>query len=156
MDTIHDFEDLLVLFQKYRVRYLIIGGLAFTYHAVPRYTKDIDLWLDSNADNVARANRALTEFGSPALLDAGKPDEILQIGIAPNRIDLLRGIRGVRFESAWKKRISSSYGAARAKWIHLDGLIRIKSLIDDPRHQEDARILREVRRRLAAKRSLKK
>ncbi len=156
MDTITDFEDLLILLDKHGVHYLIIGGLAFTYHAVPRYTKDMDLWIESTPDNIARTNRALTEFGSPALLDLHKPDEILQIGVAPNRVDLLRKIRGIKFQTAWKKHIKSKYGAARARWIHLDGLIRIKSNIDEPRHQEDVRVLKEVKKRLLSRKRKKK
>jgi len=154
MQAVHDFEDMLSLLQKHGVRYLIIGGLAFTYHAVPRYTKDIDLWIDPVRDNVKRANEALREFGSPFLLDREKRDEILQLGIAPNRIDLLLHVRGVRFSTAWKKRIEARYGKALANWVDLDSLIRIKSKVDTPRHQEDARVLREVRRR--QKRSRKK
>ena len=64
MDTVQDFEDILALFAEHRVRYLIVGGLAFIFHAKPRYTKDIDLWVDSDHDNVRRANRALRDFGS--------------------------------------------------------------------------------------------
>lgn len=52
METIHDFEDMLLLLEKHRVRYLIIGGLAFIYHAKPRYTKDMDLWIDPSLENV--------------------------------------------------------------------------------------------------------
>jgi len=52
VETIQDFEDLLHLLQKHRVRYLIIGGLAFIYHAKPRYTKDMDIWIDAPKDNV--------------------------------------------------------------------------------------------------------
>ena len=47
METVRDFEDILELFARHRVRYLIVGGLAFIYHAKPRYTKDIDLWIDA-------------------------------------------------------------------------------------------------------------
>jgi hypothetical protein len=146
METIHDFEDMLFLLEKNRVRYLIIGGLAFIYHAKPRYTKDMDLWIDPDLENVKRANKALSEFGSPFLIDT-KKKEILQIGIAPDRIDLLRYIAGVRFETAWKKRIRGKYGRVTANWIDLDNLIRIKGKIDHPRHKEDARVLREVRKR---------
>ncbi len=89
MDTIRDFEDLLILFHRHKVRYLIIGGLAFIYHAKPRYTKDMDLWIEAEENNIKKANQALIEFGSPFLLDHTKPDEITQLGIAPNRIDLL-------------------------------------------------------------------
>lgn len=147
MDTIRDFEDLLVLFQRHEVRYLIVGGLAFIYHAKPRYTKDIDLWIDALPDNILRANRALREFGSPFLLEAGKNKEIVQLGVAPNRIDLIRTIEGMEFDKAWKKRKRSFYGKASANWIDLDSLIDMKRRINNPRHQEDARILMEVRKR---------
>ena len=51
------------------------------------------------------ANKAIQEFGSPALLDATKPDEILQIGVAPNRIDIIQSIESIAFNTAWKRRI---------------------------------------------------
>ena len=147
MDTIHDFEDMLELLDRHRVRYLIIGGLAFIYHAKPRYTKDMDLWLDSDRENIERANEALSEFGSPQLLDPNDSDEILQLGAGPNRIDLLRETVDLEFAEAWDRRIEGTYGRARANWIDLDSLIAIKSRIDHPRHREDVRILRMVRDR---------
>jgi hypothetical protein len=147
MDAVQDFEDILVLFARQRVRYLIVGGLAFIYHAKPRYTKDIDLWIDPNHENVQRANRALEEFGSPSLLTIDDSEEILQIGVAPNRIDILRGAIEFSFVEAWDRRIEGRYGRAPANWIDLDSLLTIKSTIDHPRHQEDARVLRAVRDR---------
>ena len=147
MDAIQDFEDLLQLFHRYRVRYLIIGGLAFIYYAKPRYTKALDLWLDPESENIKRANKALAEFGSPLLLNASALNEILQLGAPPNRIDLFLKVKGARFKTAWQKRIRGRYGRAPANWIDIDTLIRIKSCIDHPRHQEDVRVLREVRRR---------
>ena len=146
MDTVQDFEDLLATLERHQVRYLIIGGLAFIYHAKPRYTKDMDLWIGPAGENVARANRALATFGSPTLLDPHRPDEILQLGVAPNRIDLLRET-GLDFEQAWPGRIEGRYGRAAASWIDIDSLIEIKSRIDHPRHQEDVRVLELVRER---------
>ena len=146
MDTVQDFEDLLATLERHQIRYLIIGGLAFIYHAKPRYTKDMDLWVGPAAENVARANRALAEFGSPTLLDPHRPDEILQLGVAPNRIDLLRET-GLDFEQVWPERIEGRYGRAAASWIDIDSLIDIKSQIDHPRHREDVRVLKLVRER---------
>jgi len=150
MDTVRDFEDILELLSRHRVRYLIVGGMAFIYHAKPRYTKDIDLWIDPDPDNVSRANLALAEFGSPDVMDVEDSHEVLQIGVAPNRIDLLRDVVTLPFDQAWAKRIEGRYGEAPANWIDLDSLIAIKSRIDHPRHQEDARILRAVRDRREA------
>ena len=147
MDAIRDFEDILVLFGKHSVRYLIVGGLAFIFHAKPRYTKDIDLWVDSGEENVVRANRALEEFGSPQFLTVDDADEVLQLGAAPSRIDILRSVVALSFEEAWPRRIQSNYGRAAALWIDLESLLAIKSAIDHPRHQEDARVLMAVRDR---------
>jgi hypothetical protein len=147
LDTVQDFEDMLEVLERFEVRYLIIGGLAFIYHAKPRYTKDMDLWIGPDSENVAHANQALAAFGSPYLLDPDRPEEIVQLGVAPNRIDLLRDPGGVEFDHAWTRRREGRYGRARAWWIDLDSLIAIKSRIDAPRHQEDARVLRMVRER---------
>lgn len=144
MDAIQDFEDFLDLLDHHRVRYLIIGGLAFIYHAKPRFTKDIDIWLDPEPANLARVNAALAEFGSPSLLDPASADEILQIGVAPNRIDLLREAAPLAFGEAWERRIEGRYGRARAAWIAIEDLLAIKERIDHPRHREDARVLRRV------------
>ena len=147
MSAVPDFEDMLTLLDRHGVRYLIVGGLAFIYHAKPRYTKDIDLWLAADDQNVERANRALADFGSPALLDPGQDEQILQIGVEPNRIDLLRRLTGATFDPAWERRIEGSYGSAPANWVHLEDLLMIKEAIESPRHQDDARVLREILRR---------
>jgi len=98
METIQDFEDILHLLDTNKVRYLIIGGIAFIYHAKPRYTKDMDLWVDPAPQNVKRANKALAEFGSPFALNFENVGEILQLGVAPDRIYSLLHVVGARFE----------------------------------------------------------
>jgi len=145
--AIPDFEDILNLFANVEARYLIVGGLAFIYHAKPRFTKDIDLWIDQTSSNVAKVNRALAEFGSPQLIDPAHPDEILQLGNAPHRIDILRSVVDLDFNEAWNRRIEAPYGEAPANWIDIDSLIAIKSAIDHPRHREDARVLKLVKAR---------
>lgn len=145
MDTVKDFEDMLIVMHKHDVRYLIVGGLAFIFHAKPRFTKDIDLWVESTPANIDRANMALAEFGSPHLLDAGKQDQVVQVGLPPNRIDLLQSIEGVAFVDAWKKRDRGPYGKVTANWIDIDSLIAVKQRIDVPRHRRDAKELMKVR-----------
>lgn len=144
MNTVLDFEDMLALLSEHHVRYLIIGGLAFIFHAKPRYTKDMDLWVEGTEQNIKRANRALTEFGSPVLLEFNNPAQVIQIGVAPNRIDIIVNVEFIAFAEAWKKRIEAPYGGGNACWIDLESLWRIKSAINHPRHQEDARVLRRI------------
>lgn len=144
MNSIADFEDLLALFDEHKVRYLIVGGLAFIFHAKPRYTKGMDLWVDNSEQNIVRANQALAEYGSPVLLDRQSPGQIVQIGVEPNRIDILVDVGPLSFANAWEKRIESTYGGSRACWIDIESLLTIKSAINHPRHQEDARVLRQI------------
>jgi hypothetical protein len=145
MDTVRDFEDILVSMQTHRVRYLVIGGLAFIHHAKPRYTKDIDIWVDPSAENIERANQALAEFGSPYLMEFGKSDEVVQVGLPSNRIDLIQTVEGMSFETAWEKRDLGPYGRVTANWIDIDSLISVKARIPVPRHQQDVRDLLKVR-----------
>ena len=146
MNSISDFEDMLQLLEKRKARYLIVGGLAVLYHAQPRYTKDMDLVVDSSDENVNRVNRALAAFGSPFLLDPGHPDQIVQIGVAPDRIDVMVRIDGVDFNEAFDKRIRDYYGKVLANWIDIDSLIRAKRCLSGPRHREDVRVLMKVRK----------
>ena len=152
MDTIKDFEDILFLLAKHKVRYVIVGGLAFIYHAKPRYTKDIDIWIEPTILNIKRVNKALSEFGSPYLISFPiKKDEILQLGLAPNRIDFLLTMPPLKFKTVWKKRIKGKYGGIIANWIDIDSLIKIKKLIPSLRHQDDAAILLEVKKMIKGK-----
>ena len=64
----------------------------------------------------------------------------------PDRIDILRKQAGVEFSDAWARRVTDKYGEVTTYWIHLDDLIRVKEGIDNPRHQEDVRVLREVKK----------
>ena len=146
MDTVPDFEDILYLLEKHKVKYLIIGGLAFIYHAKPRYTKDMDLLVGPSPNNIKQANAALAEFGSPFLLNNKDIKNILQIGLPPNRIDILLKIPGVLFDSAWEKRVAGYYGKTKVNWIDIDSLIRAKKNLPHPRHQEDVRILLQVKK----------
>lgn len=146
METVKDFEDVLFHLEKHKARYMIVGGLAFIFHAKPRYTKDIDIWVDPDPKSVAIANEALTEFGSPYLISVPVDiEEILQIGIPPNRIDVLLHLPGVSFNDVWENKIRSTYGGVMANWIDIDSLILAKQAIDSPRHKEDVRVLLKVK-----------
>ena len=109
-----DFRDLLSLFNVEEVRYLIVGGFALAHYGRPRYTKDLDIWVDRDEANARRVFGALVRFGAPLnnlsyrdFLDA---DAVFQIGMEPLRIDILTDISGVRFADAWERRETSTYG----------------------------------------------
>jgi hypothetical protein len=109
-----DFKELLSLFNEESVRYLIVGGFALAAYGRPRYTKDLDVWIDPAGDNPARVYRALARFGAPlgdiTAADLGDSDAVVQLGVEPIRIDILSDISGVRFDEAWPRRQASNYG----------------------------------------------
>lgn len=100
------------------------------FHGRPRFTKDIDVFIEPSPENAERLLGALADFGFGSLgLTAGdftSPGTIVQLGVAPNRIDLLTAIDGVTFDEAWAHRVAGPFGTATVEYISLDDLIRNK------------------------------
>jgi hypothetical protein len=104
-----DFAEMLNALSAEGVEFLVVGAYAVAGHGLPRATGDIDLWVRPVAENAARVWKALERFGAPRsrlTVDIfTQPDIVYQIGLPPNRIDLLTGIDGVSFEEAWADRV---------------------------------------------------
>jgi len=66
MEIYPDFRDLIGAFAAADVRYLLVGGYAVGFHGRPRFTKDLDLWVDDSDENFGRLEKALAQFGAPA------------------------------------------------------------------------------------------
>lgn len=110
-----DFAEMLSELNRHGVRFLVVGSYATAFHGYTRATKDLDLWVDSDEENGRRLKAALTAFGAPGehlrdFEDFLASEDILQIGVAPNRIDLLTALPGVEFEPCWSRRVESKYG----------------------------------------------
>lgn len=109
-----DFSDLFSALNAADARYLLIGGYAFSFHAEPRYTKDLDVWVEPSAPNAAAVNAALAQFGAPmqhvSIDDLSRTGMVIQIGVEPNRIDIVTSIDGVSFDEGWAGRLETRYG----------------------------------------------
>jgi hypothetical protein len=85
---------------------MIVGGYAYARYTEPRTTKDLDLFVRPDPIHAASVFQALAEFGAPlhrvAVEDFAKPSTVLQIGVAPFRIDILFQIDGLTFDQAWE------------------------------------------------------
>lgn len=106
-----DWFDLLQAFLAARARFLVVGAHAMAVHGVPRGTQDLDIWIEPTSENAERVWQALATFGAPlssmgiVRQDFIQPGAIIQIGLPPNRIDVLTTISGVPdFNSAWSAR----------------------------------------------------
>ena len=109
-----DFRDLFHALSAAEASFLVVGAHAVMYFTEPRYTKDLDIWVRPDAANAVKVWGALAAFGAPlhdlTVEDLSRQGTIFQIGIAPNRIDILTSIDGVQFDEAWPRRVHSSYG----------------------------------------------
>ena len=125
-----DFKDLFKTLKEYKVQYLVVGAYAVIYYTEPRYTKDLDIWVNPTSKNAESLWKALSKFGAPlknvSIDDFCNPDLVYQIGIEPNRIDILMGIKGINFISAWKQRKRSKYDNIPMNIMHIKDLIQAK------------------------------
>jgi hypothetical protein len=105
-----DYLDMLRALSDAEAEYLLVGAHARAVHGTPRATGDMDLWVRRDPENARRVYRALKAFGAPldelGEADLLEPEVVFQIGVSPNRIDLLTDLSGVSFEEAWLRRIT--------------------------------------------------
>ena len=125
-----DFEELFACLRRRNVKALVVGGHAVAFHGRPRFTKDIDVFVEASPENATCLLAALADFGFAGLgltvADFIEPGKIIQLGVAPNRVDLLTAIDGVSFEDAWRSRAPGHYGSEEVNYIGLSDLVRNK------------------------------
>ena len=125
-----DFKEFIQSLNANCVRYLVIGGYAVALHGYPRYTKDIDVWIEMSAENAARMVEALEQFGFGSLgLEAADflaPDQVVQLGYPPNRIDIITTPPGVDFERCYASRVEVEIDGVDVSFIDLESLKRSK------------------------------
>lgn len=103
-----DFREFVKLLIKNKVEYLIVGGYAVSIHGYPRYTGDLDIWLNPTPENAEKILLSVNEFGFSSFRltkeDFTKPGNVIQLGYPPLRIDLLTEIDGVTFDECYLNR----------------------------------------------------
>jgi len=115
------------------VEYVIVGGFAQAFRGRPRFTGDIDIAIRPSHDNAVRVRSAISQFGFEAL-GLGADDflvegQVIQLGVAPNRIDLLTSLTGCDFEDVWATRIPAQIGGVLVNMIGKEQFIRNKRAV---------------------------
>lgn len=136
-----DFVEMLSALSDAGADFLVIGAHAVAVHARPRATGDLDLWVRPSPENARRVWEALALFGAP--LDRLDPEDLVsddlvfQIGLAPNRIDILTDVGGLAFETAWGRHLTVDVGGVEVPVIGKDDLITTKRAAGRPRDLAD-------------------
>lgn len=144
---ITDFRDLLGALNETGARFLVVGAHALAAHGVPRVTGDLDLWIESTDDNAVRVWEGLALFGAPLPAlgiqrsDLTQPDQVIQLGLPPYRIDLMTGISGVHFGDAWDDRLAGTLFEVPVFFLGRDAFIQNKRASGRPKDLDDLRSL---------------
>lgn len=128
-----DWFDLIAALLDAGARFLVVGAHALAVHGVARATQDLDLWIAPDEENAGRVWRALTTFGAPlsdlgiAAADLTQPGIVVQLGLPPNRIDLLTALTGLPdFGVAWQGRVSHEVRGRLVPFLGRDALVTNK------------------------------
>lgn len=130
MEIQSDFRDLLKLFNEHEVQYILVGGYALAFHGAPRYTGDIDLYVNPTLENAQNILLAIDDFGfgslGLSLDDFQFPDKVVQLGMPPVRIDIITSLSGVTWELVFNGRIEGKYGDLSVFYIGLNEFVANK------------------------------
>jgi len=148
MEPQRDFRELLELFNDRHVEYLIVGGYALAFHGAPRFTGDLDIFVKAEASNANRIMTALEAFGFGSIgltaSDFERPDQIVQLGVPPVRIDLITSISGVSWEEAWAGRVTGRYGDTPVQYIGREQFVANKRATGRTKDVADIEVLDEA------------
>ena len=136
-----DFREFIELLIKNKAEYLIVGGYAVGIHGHPRYTGDLDIWLNATPKNAEQILKSVNEFGFSSFklneADFTKPGNVIQLGYPPFRIDLLTELDGVVFEECFKNRKEIIIENLKVNFIGYNDLLKNKKESGRPRDLDD-------------------
>lgn len=142
MEIQEDYKELLELFNKHNVDYVIVGAYALAFHGCPRYTGDLDILIKPDINNAEKIIKAIKDFGFESLGlksdDFTEKERIVQIGVVPVRIDIITSLTGLMWEQVENNKVSSNYGDTKVYFIGKNELISNKKALN--RHKDLADI----------------
>jgi predicted nucleotidyltransferase len=144
-----DFKEFLRSLASRKARFLIIGGFAYSIYAQPRYTEDLDIFIEQSEDNAERVLDAIIDFLGESLglkiENLLTPRTFIQLGYPPLRIDVTTHCEGLVFTEAWEKRIAGRYDDVEVFFLSLDDLIKNKIATGRDQDLIDAKKLSQVK-----------
>ena len=131
MELHKDFKEFIALLNEHQVKYLVVGGYAVNLHGYPRYTKDIDIWLWTDSDNANNLLQVLDDFGFTGIgltaEDLMNPDNIIQLGYEPYRIDLIIDIEGLTFEDCFERKTEVELAETKKRTPQITGSLKYQA-----------------------------
>lgn len=142
-----DFKELLQVFADLEVKYLIVDGYAAIHYSQPRYTKDLDLWVEPSMENAKKIAKAFSIFGLP--MEGFTIDDLADtgfqffVGLPPCALDFLTSIKALEFDSAWENRVTSKEADIPVWYLSKADLITAKKAVG---RDQDLKDIEEITR----------
>jgi hypothetical protein len=129
------------LLNDHQVKYLIVDGYAVGFHSRPKFTQDLDVWIEPNEENADRVLKVLRDFGFGELeitvKDLTSPDRVIQLGSVPLRIDVVTSVSGLNFSKAFEAKVEGKYLGVSANFISVKDIIKNKKASGRKKDLED-------------------
>lgn len=130
MELSRDLREFIELLNLNKVEYLVVGAHALAWHGLPRYTKDVDFFINPTPHNSGLLLNVLDAFGFGSVgfskEDFTEPDQIVQIGREPYRIDLLTGLSGVSWDECWESAVIGEMDGIPVRFLGTSSYIKNK------------------------------
>ena len=150
-----EFKELFTSLNARGVEYLVVGAYAMAFHGVPRFTGDVDVLVRPTNENAKRLLTALDDFGFGSLglkeADFCEPDQVVQLGVAPLRVDILTSITGVSWEQADRNKGTTTYGGVPVPFIGINEIIANKRAVGRTKDMADIELLESVQQKAQPK-----
>ena len=126
-----EYKEFVELLNANSVEYMVVGAYAVARYGYVRATGDIDIWVRPIPENARRVVSTLQQFGLGSLgytvEDFSELNTIVQLGVAPLRIDLLTSVDGVDFETCYAQREIKELDEVPISFISLQDLRQNKA-----------------------------
>lgn len=142
-----DLREFIELLNSKQVDYVIVGAHALAYHGYPRYTADLDILIRVSESNARKLQEVITAFGFEdtglRAQDFLSENQVIQLGVSPNRIDIVTALTGVAFDDAWTDRVETELDGIPIHMLSRECLIRNKKALGRPKDIADLDFLEE-------------
>jgi hypothetical protein len=144
-----DFQEFILAFNKFKVKYVLVGGYSVIYYGFPRTTGDLDVFVEVSKENYQKIASAFNVFGMP-VFDMTETNflfnreiNVFSFGRSPVSIEILKEISGLSFQEVYAKAIDSEIENIPMKIIHLNHLKENKKASGRPKDLNDLENLPE-------------
>ncbi len=145
------FEKLLVLLVDANVRFVLVGGLAVSMQGYVRFTEDVDMLIDSEAENITNLLDTLADYGegfARELTPADFTDEEGAIRIVEEteqcQIDIFTRMSGLRYRDLAAQADTFQIANRAILCASKPSLIALKESSHREKDKLDAQALKEL------------